>query len=56
MICIFIILLSGWCGTRVRRARLVSYAFLYTTETLLATHKRLFGSTLEENLWFHLNP
>ena len=31
MICIFIILLSGWCGTRMRRARLVSNAFLYTT-------------------------
>ena len=30
-ICIFVILLSGWCRTRMRRARLVSYAFLYTT-------------------------
>ena len=32
MICIFIILLGGWCRTRMRRARLVSYAFLYTTD------------------------
>ena len=30
-ICIFVILLSGWCRTRMRPARLVSYAFLYTT-------------------------
>ena len=31
MIRIFVILLSGWCRTRMRPARLVSYAFLYTT-------------------------
>ena len=31
MICNIIILLSGWCRTRMRPARLVSYAFLYTT-------------------------
>ena len=31
MICIFVILLIGWCRTRMRRARLVSNAFLYTT-------------------------
>ena len=31
MIYIFVILLSGWCRTRVPRARLVSNAFLYTT-------------------------
>ena len=33
MICIFIILLSGWCRTRMRPARLVSNAFLYSTRT-----------------------
>ena len=32
MICIFVILLAGWCRTRMRPARLVSYAFLYTTD------------------------
>ena len=32
MICIFVILLIGWCRTRMRRARLVSNAFLYTTD------------------------
>ena len=31
MICIIMILLSGWCRMRMRPARLVSYAFLYTT-------------------------
>ena len=30
-ICIFRILLGGWCRTRVRPARLVSNVFLYTT-------------------------
>ena len=35
-ICIFVILLSGWCGTRVRPARLVSYALLYTTQDHLS--------------------
>ena len=32
MICIFVILLTGWCRTRMRPARLVSNAFLYTTD------------------------
>ena len=31
MICIFVILLIGWCRTRMRRARVVSNAFLYIT-------------------------
>ena len=31
MICIYMILLNGWCRMRMRPARLVSYAFLYTT-------------------------
>ena len=31
MICINMILLNGWCRMRMRPARLVSYAFLYTT-------------------------
>ena len=31
MICIFVIMLSGWCRTRMRPARLVSNAFLHTT-------------------------
>ena len=31
MICIFVILLTGWCRMRMRPVRLVSYAFLYTT-------------------------
>ena len=31
MICIFVIMLSGWCRMRMRSARLVSNAFLYTT-------------------------
>ena len=31
MICIFVISLTGWCRMRMRHARLVSYAFLYTT-------------------------
>ena len=31
MICIIMILLNGWCRMRMRPARLVSYAFLYTT-------------------------
>ena len=31
MCCIFVIMLSGWCWVRMRPARLVSYAFLYTT-------------------------
>ena len=31
MICIFVILLSGWCRTKMRPARIVSYAVLYTT-------------------------
>ena len=31
MICIFVILLTGWCGMRMRPARLVSYANLCTT-------------------------
>ena len=35
MIYIFVILLRGWCRTRVRRARLVSNAFLYTVYTLV---------------------
>ena len=35
MICIFVISLSGWCRTRMRPARLVSYAFLYTTNVEL---------------------
>ena len=34
-VCIFVILLTGWCRTRMRPARLVSYAFLYTTKGLL---------------------
>ena len=38
MICIFVIfgenLLTGWCRMKVRPARLVSYAFLYTTDSL----------------------
>ena len=32
MISIFVILLSGWCRTSLPPARLVSYAFLYTTQ------------------------
>ena len=31
MICIFVILLTGWCRMRMRPVRLVSYVFLYTT-------------------------
>ena len=31
MICIIMILLNGWCRMRMRPARLVSYALLYTT-------------------------
>ena len=34
-ICIFVIWGRGWCRTRVRRARLVSNAFLYTTKIYL---------------------
>ena len=30
-ICVFVILLIGWCRMAMRPARLVSYAFLYTT-------------------------
>ena len=30
MVCIFVILLTGWCRMRMRPARLVSYASLYT--------------------------
>ena len=37
VICIFVILLSGWCRTRMRPAHLVSYVFLYTTSTLYCT-------------------
>ena len=36
MICIFVILLTGWCRTRMRPARLVSYAFLFTTNVALS--------------------
>ena len=32
MIFIFVFLLTGWCRMRMRPARLVSYAFLYTTD------------------------
>ena len=31
VICDTMILLEGWCHIRMRPARLVSYAFLYTT-------------------------
>ena len=31
MICIFVIMLCVWCRMRMRPARLVSNAFLYTT-------------------------
>ena len=33
MFCTIMILLSGWCRMRMRPAPLVSYAFLYTTNT-----------------------
>ena len=36
MICIFVIMLGGWCRTRMLPARLVSNAFLYTTSGALA--------------------
>ena len=36
MICIFVILLTSWCRTRMRPAPLVSYAFLYTTNVALS--------------------
>ena len=38
MICIIMILLNGWCRMRMRPARLVSYAFLYTTALFLLSH------------------
>ena len=34
MICTFVNLLTGWCGMRMRPARVVSYAFLYTTNVI----------------------
>ena len=34
-------LLNGWCRMRMRPAWLVSYAFLYTTDTSKATHEQL---------------
>ena len=32
-------LLNGWCRMRMRPARLVSYAFLYTTDTRTNTDR-----------------
>ena len=37
MIYIILILLNGWCRMRMRPARLVSYAFLYTTDAKAAS-------------------
>ena len=47
-------MLSGWCRTRVRRARLVSNAFLYTTsaEIFEISETALFSADL---LW-DFNP
>ena len=41
MICVIMILLNGWCRTSMRPARLVSYAFLYTTNG----HTEIFRDT-----------
>ena len=48
MICIFVILLSGWCRTRMRPARLVSYAFLYTTYLPFSNAKIFITTTYNE--------
>ena len=42
MICIFVILLTGWCRMRMRPARLVSYAFLYTAKGFTILTRILF--------------
>ena len=47
MICINMILLNGWCRSSMRDARLVSYAFLYTTHTLL--QKTIFLKNLKSS-------
>ena len=54
----FVIMLSGWCRTRMRPARLVSYAFLYTTEAefqgqLATLEYQLQEKTKQQNSAFH---
>ena len=45
-ICNFVIWGRVWCRTRVRHARLVSYAFLYTTPILLLGYASPFFEAL----------
>ena len=54
MICIIVILgenlLNAWCRMRMRPARLVSYAFLYTTHMLVPEQQEVLINSLNVSL------